>query len=229
MLHIFDALRDLSLSSIILRLFLASIMGMILGIERSYSNRAAGFRTHMLVCIAGCVTAMTAIDLYIYQHIATDPTRLPAQIITGLGFLGAGTIFVTKKSTIQGLTTAAGMWTAGIVGIAIGAGFFEGGILAGILVIAAETSLFGRVGKVQHLPDFRLVIHYGTTDALDNAMRYIKDHRMRIRNLQIESENDGNETAYTAVLTIRTYKKTDHQALIKKIGGIKGVISVNEI
>ena len=131
MLHIFDALRDLSLHSIILRLFLASVMGMVLGIERSYSNRAAGFRTHMLVCIAGCVTAMTAIDLYIYQHIATDPTRLPAQIITGLGFLGAGTIFVTKKSTIQGLTTAAGMWTAGIVGIAIGAGFFEGGILAG--------------------------------------------------------------------------------------------------
>ena len=60
-------------------------------------------------------------------------------------------------------------------------------------------------------------------------MCYIKDHRMRIRNLQIESENDGNETAYTAVLTIRTYKKTDHQALIKKIDGIKGVISVNEI
>lgn len=229
MLPVFDGLRELTIATVILRVILATMCGALVGIERSYNNRAAGFRTHMLVCIAASIAAMTGIYLYIYEGIPTDPTRLPAQIISGLGFIGGGTIFVTSKKNVVGLTTAAGLWASGIVGLCIGGGFYEGGILAAFMIICAETRFFGLIPKVSHLADFTIAVNYTHTEALDRTMRFLKDHRMRIRNLQIEGEGDGEAYVYTAVLTIRPYEKMDEEVMKDSIEKLDGIISISRV
>lgn len=229
MLPVFDGLRELTIATVILRVVLATMCGALVGIERSYNNRAAGFRTHMLVCIAASIAAMTGIYLYIYEGVPTDPTRLPAQIISGLGFIGGGTIFVTSKKNVVGLTTAAGLWASGIVGLCIGGGFYEGGILAAFMIICAETRFFGLIPKVSHLADFTIAVNYTHTEALDRTMRFLKDHRMRIRNLQIEGEGDGEAYVYTAVLTIRPYEKMDEEVMKDSIEKLDGIISISRV
>lgn len=229
MLPVFNGLRDLTILNVLFRVFLATLCGALVGIERSYNNRAAGFRTHMLVCIAASIAAMTGIYLYIYEGIPTDPSRLPAQIISGLGFIGGGTIFVTSKKNVVGLTTAAGLWASGIVGLCIGGGFYEGGILAAFMIICAETRFFGLIPRVSHLSDFTIAVNYIHTEALDRTMRFLKDHRMRIRNLQIEGEGDGEEYVYTAVLTIRPYEKMDEGVLKESIEKMEGIISITRV
>lgn len=229
MLSVFNGFRDLTVFNVIFRVILACLCGALVGIERSYNNRAAGFRTHMLVCIAASIAAMTGIYLYIYEGIPTDPSRLPAQIISGLGFIGGGTIFVTSRKNVVGLTTAAGLWASGIVGLCIGGGFYEGGILAAFMIICAETRFFGLIPKVRHLADFTIAVNYVHTEALDRTMRFLKDHRMRIRNLQIEGEGDGEDYVYTAVLTIRPYEKMDEEVMKGSIEKLDGIISMTRV
>lgn len=118
-----------------LKLFIAAILGGLIGYQRENSHRPAGLRTHILVCVGSALVMTTSQYIFrIYQGQATlDPARLGAQVISGIGFLGAGTI-LRDGSTIKGLTTAAGLWAVSCIGIAIGAGFYSGGISAAILV-----------------------------------------------------------------------------------------------
>ena len=128
-----DYLRELNIASICLRILLSLIIGGILGLERGKNNRPAGFRTYILVCLGSSIVMMT--NQYVYQIFgASDPTRMGAQVISGIGFLGAGTIMVTGRQQIKGITTAAGMWTSACCGLAIGTGFYEGAIVGGIIV-----------------------------------------------------------------------------------------------
>ena len=128
-------LREVTYFAVALRIFAAVIIGGILGLERGMKNRPAGMRTYMLVCVGSCVIMLT--NQYIYQVCGTgDPVRMGAQVVSGIGFLGAGTIIVTRRNQIKGLTTAAGLWSAAGVGLALGVGFFVSlGILRTILSI----------------------------------------------------------------------------------------------
>lgn len=117
-------LRELTLLSVGLRILAAVILGGIIGLERGLRNRPAGLRTNMLVCIGACMVMIT--NQYIHQIYGTgDPVRMGAQVVSGIGFLGAGTIIVTAHNRIKGLTTAASLWAAACVGLAIGIGFYE--------------------------------------------------------------------------------------------------------
>ena len=129
MLSIFNGLRAVNTLSVAVRMLLALLLGGAVGLERSYKNRPAGFRTHMLVCIGTCTASLTGHYLYLNLNLPADISRLGAQVISGLGFIGAGTIIVTKEHSVKGLTTAAGLWACGIVGLACGAGFYEGAVL----------------------------------------------------------------------------------------------------
>lgn len=133
-------IRELTLTSIFVRLLLAVVLGGIIGMERGMKNRPAGLRTYMLVTLGACVVMVT--NQYIYQVFDTgDPVRLGAQVVSGIGFLGAGTIIVTGRNKIRGLTTAAGLWATATVGLAIGIGFYEVALLAGLLVFLVLTVL----------------------------------------------------------------------------------------
>ena len=138
MLTIFSALREFTLLSIALRMFLSMLCGGMIGLERTYRRRPAGMRTHMLICLGAAMTTMTSQYLLLYMNYFTDMARLGAQVVAGIGFIGAGTIIVTRHQKVRGLTTAAGLWTCAIVGLALGAGFFEGALAVTALVMLAE-------------------------------------------------------------------------------------------
>ncbi|MGE5474342.1 MAG: MgtC/SapB family protein [Ignavibacteriales bacterium] len=118
-----------------LKLFTACVLGGLIGYQRESSHRPAGFRTHILVCVGSALVMITSQYIFdVYRGVTTlDPARLGAQVISGIGFLGAGTI-LRDGSTIKGLTTAAGLWAVSCIGIAIGAGFYSGGITAALIV-----------------------------------------------------------------------------------------------
>ena len=128
---ILEYLRELNLASAALRIALAMIVGGLIGIERGKQGRAAGMRTHILVCIGAALTVM--IGFYVRDTLGitnSDPLRISAQVISGIGFLGVGTIMIKGRFQITGLTTAACIWANATIGLAIGAGFYEGALLA---------------------------------------------------------------------------------------------------
>lgn len=121
--------------SLAIRLILACVLGGIIGYERETMHRPAGFRTHILVCVGAALVMVTSefiFDKYL-PRVSTDPTRLGAQVISGIGFLGAGTI-IREGFNVKGLTTAASLWAVSCVGIAVGIGFYEGAIGATVLI-----------------------------------------------------------------------------------------------
>ena len=127
--------REITYLSIVLRILASIIVGGLIGLERRMKNRPAGLRTYMLVCVGACLVILT--NQYIYQVTGSgDPMRLGAQVVSGIGFLGAGTIIVTKHNQIKGLTTAAGLWASAGVGLAFGVGFYEAALTAGAAHVA---------------------------------------------------------------------------------------------
>lgn len=201
MLPIFDGLRDVRFLTVLFRFLLAFACGTAIGMERSYKNRPAGMRTHILICIGGAVASVTGLYLYLNLHMPTDISRLGAQIVSGLGFIGAGTIVVTKGSNIKGLTTAAGLWASGIIGLAIGAGFYEGAILASCMALLTEIG-FARVGKrIQHRPEFTLMLHFKSKGGLDQSLRHCKDKKCRLRTCRLSAGAGTIPPAWNCVRT----------------------------
>jgi len=131
-----------------IRLVLAVIVGVVIGSERARHGRAAGMRTHVLVCLGAALTAL--IGIYAQEELGNDGDmmRISAQVISGIGFLGAGMIILKNNNVIMGLTTAAGVWATGIIGIAIGAGFYWGAVLATVLLLLSLI-LFARFERRQ--------------------------------------------------------------------------------
>lgn len=135
--------RELTVAGMWIRILAAIFFRGILGIERGMKNRPAGLRTYMLVCIGSCVVML--VNQYVYQVCQTgDPVRMGAQVISGIGFLGAGTIVVTPHNQIRGLTTAAGLWAVACVGLALGLGLYE-------IALAGGTAIFFALGLLEKL------------------------------------------------------------------------------
>lgn len=126
----------IGLKEIIIKLILALFAGGITGIEREKSHQYAGFRTHILVSVGSCMISMTSLDLFtLYSaSVNMDPARLPAQVLSGIGFLGAGAILKTSNG-VRGLTTAAGLWATACIGITIGYGQYKLGLSAWFFVM----------------------------------------------------------------------------------------------
>lgn len=221
-------LRSISFGTVFLRTILAVLAGAVIGSERSYKNRPAGFRTHILVCIGAATASMTGIYLYLNLGLPTDISRLGAQVVSGLGFIGAGTIIVTRNRTVKGLTTAAGLWASGVIGLAIGAGFYEGGVIATVLVLVTETLFSQLNSRIKRTPEFDITLHYHHKPALDQVMRTCKDSRIAITNLRVVSGNGPDEGVYTAVLSLRPRLKVNRDVLLTRIRAIHGVRDVEE-
>ena len=181
MLSIFDPIRDVTLASITVRLLLAVICGGLIGLERAYKRRPAGFRTHILICMGACMTTMTSQYLFLNMHYYTDMARLGAQVVAGIGFIGAGTIIVTRRQRVKGLTTAAGLWTAAIIGLAFGGGFYEGGFYATFLVLFAEL-VFSRIENriLDDVPEINLYMEYVDKDCLNKVLDLFRQHKLTI-------------------------------------------------
>lgn len=224
MLPIFNNLRDINSLTILFRMVLAVICGAVIGIERSIKNRPAGFRTHILIIVGATTASLTGHYIYLIMSLPTDMSRLGAQVITGLGFIGAGTIIVTGAKTVKGLTTAAGLWATGVMGLAIGAGFYEGAILGVIAILFAEIVL-GKV-KIKRTKPFRCVVNYTNKDTLDHVLRFCKDNGIAIKDLQIEGErDDSGKNVYSAFISLQPNAEVSHKEFVMKIESFDGVLS----
>jgi putative Mg2+ transporter-C (MgtC) family protein len=231
MLDCLDFVRDIDLLSVTVRMVLAVICGGLIGIEREYKRRPAGFRTHILICLGAAMTTLTSQYLYLNQGLFTDISRLGAQVIAGIGFIGAGTIIVTKHQRVKGLTTAAGLWTAAIIGLVCGAGYVECALFATIMVLVAELLLIRIEYRfAQKTQDLNLYIEYSEAKAIEDIARLLREKHLTMKELEISRVNKSdNEMTYCAIIGVRFNKKQFDDGLAKAIATIQNVTTVEEL
>ena len=231
MLSWFDFLRtgELDWLSVFIRLAFAVVCGGCIGIERERKHRPAGFRTHILICLGAAMTTLTSQYLVLNLHLYTDMARLGAQVIAGIGFIGAGTIIVTKRRQVKGLTTAAGLWASAIVGLCCGAGFVEGAFIAAVIILVTEILL----SKFEYFvfsstKAFKLYIEYSENGKLGRIVDTVKKSGAFIVDLEItKAKGEGKHPC--AIISLQTPRRLTHQALITTIAKLDGVVSVEEL
>ncbi|MSS07191.1 MgtC/SapB family protein [Clostridium sp. WB02_MRS01] len=200
-----EYLEKVNLISISVRILMSMICGGLIGIERGRSNQPAGMRTYMLVCMGAAVVMMTG--QYMYDHFQTgDPARLGAQVISGIGFLGAGSIITFGKTKIKGLTTAAGLWTAACIGLSIGIGFY----IAGIISTLAVSLIMTQFKKLEYrliIDDVWLSVYMEMDDTAKMAdiAREIAGVGLEIDEVQIGKKRKGFQKA------VINLKNTEHR------------------
>lgn len=222
-------IRPVTFAAVVCRILAALLIGGILGMEREMKNRPAGLRTYMLVCVGSCLIMMT--NQYIYQLTGVgDPVRLGAQVVSGIGFLGAGTIVVTRRNHIKGLTTAAGLWAAAGVGLALGIGFYEAAIVAGVAIFTIMT-LLQRLDSRMHSNTRMLEIYVELSNELSLGafIQSVRELDIEITDIQNDGEgmNGNGQRAFLA--TLRSPKRRNHLVLIEDVRKIKGVIFLEEL
>jgi putative Mg2+ transporter-C (MgtC) family protein len=224
-----EGLREVSYLSVILRLLGAVILGGVIGLERGMKNRPAGLRTYMLVCVGSCVIMLT--NQYIYQVFGVgDPVRMGAQVVSGIGFLGAGTIVVTRRNQIKGPTTAAGLWTAAAAGLALGIGFYEAAIVGALLIIVILTLMHGLDSRIRRrVLQMELYVEVDSKVSIGFVAKEIRKLGAKIEGIQIDRDYTFDGDIRALVLSIRTPKKAKHEELLAQLQEIEGIIYLEEL
>lgn len=223
-------LEDLNLVSIILRLTMAVIFGGIIGYGRERERRPAGLRTHILVSIGATLAMITNIYMCKIYNGYTDPTRLGAQVISGIGFLGAGTIIVTGKNKVRGLTTAAGLWACACMGLAIGAGFYSGAIIGCLFISAVTVSLANIDKKInRNSRNITLYILVNSTTAASRLLQDIQSKNVKISDIEISNNNVSSNDLIGILLGLKISREVCHYDFIESITNKNEVIFLQEI
>ena len=222
--------NDLNALEVFLRLLLAVIIGGGIGIERGTHGHTAGFRTHILVCVGSALAMMTNQYIVVYLGQFSDIARLGAQVITGVGFLGVGTIIVTGRHRIKGLTTAAGLWASACLGLAIGIGFYFAAIIAAILVIVS----LGLLPKLEgHLYDksrvFDLYAEIMSIGALKGFKTIAADMGISICNVHISQDVPMTPGAASLYFTVRIPRGRTKTEVLNILEGADFVHFVEEV
>lgn len=230
MTQFLNSLRDITVLSVSIRMLLAVLCGGLIGIEREYKRRPAGFRTHILICLGAAMTTLTSQYLFLEMHLYTDMARLGAQVVAGVGFIGAGTIIITRRQRVKGLTTAAGLWVSAIIGLTLGAGFYEGGVLATLLLLLAEL-VFSRweYRMLDSAPEINLYMEYRGRFCLEQVLRLYREHDLKLLNMEITRHADGDKATSCAIFTLRLNKRNSAEWVVQQLHEIKGVDVVEEM
>lgn len=233
---------ELTFYDVLIRLLLATVCGGVIGIDRGKKHRPAGFRTHMLVCLGASLTMVLGIYLSVMissgvffaeglPALSVDVSRFGAQVINGIGFLGAGTIIVTGKQQIKGMTTAAGLWASACMGLAIGAGFYLGA-LVGCFFIVSTIVFFSKLEHIimAHSRNITLYVEFEYIDTLTHIIELIKDEQTRIFDIELTKAKGNSEQRFnSAIFSLKLPKKKRHTELIAKIAEFRSVISIEEV
>lgn len=223
-----DYLRELNIASVVLRLLMAVVFGGVIGMERGGRGQPAGLRTHILVCMGSCLAMLS--NLYLMGvYPGTDPSRFGAQVISGIGFLGVGTIIVTGMYRVRGLTTAAGLWASACMGIAVGAGFYEGAVIAFVTIILAMT-LLHRLERAMFSKGGMMLI-YAELPALSDLRslsRYLKENGVRILSADINTQQGGG--IVSVVYRLKGEKGGPKaEELVERLSGLEYILSAEEL
>jgi putative Mg2+ transporter-C (MgtC) family protein len=212
-----------------LRIVLSMICGGIIGLERSRKNRPAGFRTYMIVCLSSALVMMT--NQYIYNNFSgSDPARLGAQVISGIGFLGAGTIMVTSRSQIKGLTSAAGLWASACLGLAIGVGFYTGAVIVALIVFIIIT-FFKKIDYMLTLNNRIINIYtsFKSIEQLDKFIIFCNLSDFKVRNIEITKDTIPHEISVIAIITLEAKERINHVDVIQRLNSFEGLVHIEEL
>ena len=230
MLPELNGLREIGMLSVTLRMLLAVLCGGLIGVEREYKRRPAGFRTHILICLGAAMTTLTSQYLSMTMHYFTDIARLGAQVVAGVGFIGAGTIVVTRRQRVKGLTTAAGLWAAAIVGLCIGAGFYEGGIATTLLILVAEMFFSKMEYRIlDHAPEIILYMEYRDKITLEDVLGLFRRRNIKVQNMEITRSAGNEKHNACAIFSLRMNRKYKVEQLLRDVSSREGVLSVEEL
>lgn len=227
--NLLEGVRDINMASIILRFVIAIIFGGAIGVERGKKSHAAGMRTHIVVCMGAASVMMVSQYISSYLHITTDPARLGAQVISGIGFLGVGTIVVTGHKQVKGLTTAAGLWASACMGLAIGVGFYEGAtVMCLLLYVVLEVLNLWDERYLKNGNNLQLYVEY------ISGMRFslvLKELRKRgWHAVSVETVNAGGDDCTSMLLTLtHSGKKVDHELMLESLREIDGMLFVEKM
>ncbi len=208
------------------RLLVAGVLGALVGIDREYRAKEAGFRTHFLVALGSALFMIVSKygfeDILGKEGVGLDPSRIASQVVTGIGFLGAGTIII-QKLFVRGLTTAAGIWTTAAVGLAVGAGQYWLGISATLLTLLGLEGL-GYMFRNFSQRNVNLTFTVSGVEALQLVMDEIKNKRHLIVSFSTEIVECGEKKNLRVALVVRTRKLEDEVLLIQFIQTLPGVV-----
>lgn len=223
--------RDLTLISILLRTFLAMLLGGILGYEREKRHRPAGFRTYLVVCLGSTLAMM--VGLFIHEITgSSDAGRIPAQVISGIGFLGAGTILVTRQNQVRGLTTAAGLWSVACLGLALGAGFYTGALVS-FAAIWISIKLLRIVDRHLHSNNSDIVtlrVEFSAISDMSNFIAFAKGTGCIVENLEMSRIKNRDDTAViSAVITLRFNKAITFPQIVETYSNLEGVLMMETL
>ena len=220
--------RELTLVSVVVRCLAAVLLGGVIGLERGMKNRAAGFRTYMLVCLGSCMVMVT--NQYIYQIYGSgDPVRMGAQVISGIGFLGAGTIIVTSRSQIKGLTTAAGLWASACIGLAVGIGFYEVAAVGGVCIMLVLTIFHSWENYMRrNTAVLTVYIELNSGVTLGQFLREVREAELDLSNIQIQTEPTA-EHDICFLATVKQKKRENKAAILASIRELPSVQFLEEL
>lgn len=206
-----------------------SVCSGMLGFEREKRNQAAGFRTYMIVSNASALVMMT--NQFINQTAGTgDPVRMGAQVISGIGFLGAGAILVARNHQVRGLTTAAGLWASAIVGMALGAGYYAGGIACFLFIYISLKFLAKIDSKISRAPRMaNLYCELNRSRDMGKLIRFAQSKKYHVSNVEINSLSKEVSKDVAVTFVLHTDGKTELDALLKEFEQIEGLSFVAQV
>ena len=241
LMDVVDSLRQLTPLSGSIRLLCAIVFGGLIGLDRERKGRAAGFRTYMLVCMGAALTMM--LGQYEYQmvtgpwaeaagelNLKTDVSRFGAQVINGIGFLGAGTIIVTGHQKVKGVTTAAGLWASACMGLAIGAGFYECMLFAVPLIMLCF-QLLPRIESYisEYAQDINVYIEFDGMERLDGIFAAVRELNLQVYDVEIDHGQDHVRRIPSAVFSFHLDEKQPHAKILYELAKIEGIRLVDDV
>ena len=217
-----------SFYEIIFRLILAAVLGGVIGLERATRRQVSGFRTFALLCVGSALTMIVSIYL-VAAFDFNDPTRLPGQAITGIGFLGVGTIFQTGRGQVRGMTTAAALWSVCALGIAVGAGLYICSLTVMVLIIFINHVLVyvsHYQEKMNREIEFYVELKKGKD--IENFVTYLRESEFKIKSIR-KSKDVLLEDAVGLQVQMNFEKRLNHEEFLENINKLKGVYYIEEI
>ncbi len=217
---VLNYLDQLNFASVLIRIFMATIAGSLIGLNRAKIGQPAGMRTHILVCIGATVVMLTG--QYIYERYGTgDPTRLGAQVVSGIGFLGAGSI-ISDKEKVRGLTTAAGLWASACIGLALGVGFYFVAVVATMVEMIVLTWVKGWEQKL--MPEnvqFHLYMETRTTAAAETVIQKIEKMGVKIESVSVAKKKKSE--FQKVVLSVHDMGRNKKEEVLRTLGNMEEV------
>lgn len=230
MLAFFDGLRELNMVSVIVRLLIAMLLGGFIGMERGRKRRAAGFRTYMLVCIGAALTMLLGQYQAAMFVSSSDVSRYGAQVINGIGFLGAGTIMLTGRREVKGLTTAAALWACACMGLAIGAGFYECVLLGLVLIFLCVRVLPLLEAELRKRSrNLNIYVEFSVMQDIRQITGCLRQLGVTVVDVEIEPGEKAIRQTPSAIFALRLKRKQSHAEVLSAVFQLEHIHKIDEL